>query len=107
MRGLCDSKISLPRLLCCLALLGVAGCGGYGEVGPRAYQYAQALYTITNLEKAEKLPGVAQQIDAAREAGELSPREAGWLQDIVSAARKGNWATANAQARRIMDAQVR
>jgi hypothetical protein len=89
-----------------LSLL-VSGCGGYGDVSPTAYEYAKALFSITNRRAEAKLDQVAGQIEAEQAAGKLSESEAGWLMAIVDDARDGQWQAANQAARRIMEDQVR
>ena len=102
----CEKKALGCGLWACgvLSLL-VCGCG-YGEVSPAAYAYAKALYGVANRQAADRLDAVDEQIAAAEEAGELSPREAGWLGDIVDEARDGDWKDAAAAARRMMEDQV-
>lgn len=83
------------------------GCGGYSGASPRAYEYAKALYAICNREAGAKLTEVVAQIDADVAAGELSPREAGWLTAIIDDAEKGDWKGAMSGARSIMEDQTR
>ncbi|MEX2112016.1 MAG: hypothetical protein WD845_02460 [Pirellulales bacterium] len=92
----------------CLVLLSalVGGCGGYGDISPTAYEYAKALYSITNRRADGKLNEVAAQIEATRVAGKLSDAEAGWLTDIVNDSRSGKWEAANSAARRMMEDQA-
>jgi len=75
-------------------------------VSPDTYQYAKALYSVTNRQQVERLEPVSAQIEQARQAGELPQREAGWLQAIVDDARTGDWQTANSAARQMMQDQV-
>lgn len=100
-------KFSSKGVACLLFVGGilVAGCG-YGEVSPNTYQYAQALYGLTNKRAEAKLDPVSAQIESARAAGELPDREAEWLQAIVADARRGDWQAANAAARRMMEDQI-
>ncbi|TWU00286.1 hypothetical protein Pla108_12350 [Botrimarina colliarenosi] len=88
-----------------VALLVVAGCG-YGEVSPKAYQFAKTLYGLCNRQTSEAIDPVAVQIGAAREAEEITQREADWLDAILNDARAGDWSAAQAAARRMMEDQV-
>jgi hypothetical protein len=101
----CRRAISC-RLLAIGLTLMVAGCG-YGELSPTAYQYAKALYGLSNRQAGERVEAVRVQIESARTAKEITPREAGWLIDIVDDCEKGRWKTANKSARRMMEDQVR
>jgi hypothetical protein len=95
--------------LCILAafcISVVAGCGGYGEVSPTAYEYAKAVYSIANRKATDTLDTTAEQIDAARQRGELSDREARWLAAMIDDAKEGDWEAAGQKARRMMEDQV-
>jgi hypothetical protein len=87
-------------------LLAVAGCG-YGEVSPTTYGYAKALYTLSNTQAADRIDEVANKIAAAADAGEVTQREAGWLNDICDQCRSGDWAGAQEAAKQIMRDQVK
>jgi hypothetical protein len=90
-----------------LAMLTVfKGCGGYGEVGPGAYEHAKALYSICNRQDASRLEIFSTSLTAAREAGEVTAREQEWLEDIAAMAQAGDWQDATAKARRLMEDQV-
>lgn len=88
------------------ALLAIVGCG-YGEVSPTAYGYAKALYTLSNTQAADRIEAVADQIAAAAEAGEVTQREADWLNDICDQCRSGDWAGAQEAAKRMMRDQIK
>lgn len=88
-------------------LLLTVGCGGYGEVSPTAYEYAKALYAISNRQASANLDGVEQQIDQAESVEQLTTQEAAWLTDIIADCRAGEWQTAQKAARRMMQDQVK
>ena len=92
-------------LLVSWLILTAIGCG-YGEISPMTYEYAKALYSISNRQAAERLDDVSRQIDSARQQGELSPQEAGWLQDIIDDARHNRWTKATQKSRQMMEDQV-
>ena len=92
-------------LVLLVALLTAGGCG-YGEVSSTAYEYAKALYNISNRRLADRLDGVERQIAASRDAGDISAKEEEWLQDIVAAARRNEWSQAMKSSRQIMEDQI-
>lgn len=89
-----------------IAALMPSGCG-YGPVSDTSYQYAKALYALSNRQSTDRVDAVQAQIDATEEAGELPPREAKWLRDICAQCRDGNWDAAQANARRMMTDQLK
>ena len=96
--------------LCWIVLLGslVASSGcGHPEVSPMAYDYAMALYTITNRKADGKLQEVRTQIELSVASGELTQVDARALNAIADKAGAGNWKSANQQCRALMEAQVR
>ena len=97
----------LSRYVLAAAMLAVAGCGGYGDISPDTYQYAKALYAITNRQVADKLDQVSQQIDLAQRQKRLADHEAQWLDEIIDDARAGQWKAANRAARQMMEDQVK
>lgn len=88
---------------CCMIVLG--GCG-YGELSPLGYQYANALHAISRRQRAEKLAEFGEQIEQSARAGQLSKAEIGWLRSILQLARNDDWATAVAESRALMEAQI-
>ena len=82
---------SMFRWACVWLLVGIVGCGGYGEVSPTAYEYAKALYAITNRKAQDQLANVTHGIQTSLADGRLSDRESGWLIGIVREAEDGNW----------------
>lgn len=101
-KRICFSKNWLLLAFCVLG----TGCGGYGEVSPTTYEYAKALYGISNRHAEGKLPSVGRGIAAAQMRGEISDREADWLAAIVTDATDGHWDAAQSAARRMMEDQV-
>jgi hypothetical protein len=101
-------KRAIPFQLSAISFvfLAIVGCG-YGEVSPTAYGYAKALYTLSNTQAANRTDEVANKIAAAAEAGEVTQREAGWLNDICEQCRRGDWAGAQEAAKRMMRDQVK
>lgn len=91
----------------CFVVASTAGCGGYGEVSPAAYEHAKALYSITNRKATDQLPRTREAIEAAQKAGDLPSHEAKWLTAIVDQAASGDWKQANQNCRTMMEDQVR
>ena len=89
-----------------LALCLCIGCSDYQGISPTAYQYAKALYSVTNRQRTEKLERVSDLITESQQQGEITSQEAAWLEGIIDDAREGEWQTAQREARRMMDDQV-
>ena len=87
-------------------LLIPSGCG-YGTVSRTGYEYAKALYSLSNRQSADRVNAAQAQIDAAADSGELSAQEAEWLRNICEQCRNGNWKSAQSNARRMMTDQVK
>ena len=97
------SRRILTILLLSLSL--VAGCG-YGEVSPTTYELAKSLYNISNRRLPGKLATAKAKIATAREDGDISKKEAQWLNTIIAQAEQDNWQRAMKSARRMMEDQV-
>lgn len=93
-------------LLTLTALVAVAGCG-YGPISDTGYEYAKALYAVSNRQAVDRLDAVEEQIEAAASAGQLPQNEARWLHNICKKCRQGEWKSAQADARRMMQDQVK
>ena len=89
-----------------LAILATLGCAQYGPISRPAYDYATALYSVSNRKSADKLGGISLQIRKACEAGEISKDEAQWLDEIVQQAQEGEWETAATSSRTMMEEQA-
>lgn len=89
-----------------LAVVLLSGCG-YGELSPKGYEYAKAMYNIASREADAQLDPFCEKLNAARDKGELSAEEADWLLKIADKARQGNWKSAANKARKLMQEQVR
>lgn len=102
-----NKLVLLVGLIAVLAVIfTVRGCGGYGEVGTEAYEYAKALYSICNRRDTKRLEQFSDSLKAAREAEEISEKEYAWMEDIIAEARAGNWEKATADSRQLMEDQV-
>ena len=81
------------------------GCG-YSEVSPRTYEIAKALYSVSNLKRAEGLEKAETLIDESLQAGEIIEKEANYLRGIVQQCRNGEWDQAQQECRQLMEDQV-
>lgn len=88
-----------------VSALSVAGCG-YGQVSPTAYEFAKALYAISNRQAGDRLDPISEQVTVARDDGQLTDREAKWLHDIIAQARDGYWKSAEQASRRMLEDQI-
>ena len=78
---------------------------GYGEVSPKTYEFATALYGACQTQSEERLNRV-EELLGSTEGQALPSNEHRWLKAIIERARKGNWPSAAKQARRMMEDQV-
>ncbi|MDG2409985.1 MAG: hypothetical protein P8M53_13330 [Pirellulales bacterium] len=92
----------LTYSLLCLSV----GCSDYQGISPTAYQYAKALYNVTNRKRSEKLDQVSDLIAVSRQDGQITEQEVEWLERIIEDARDGDWQTAQKTARQMMSDQV-
>ena len=82
------------------------GCRKYGDISPKAYEIAKALYSVCNRKDESGLDRITQLADEAATAGEISEDEQGYLLEIVATARAGDWESAMADARTMMSDQI-
>ena len=90
-------------LILCLGLISIIGCG-YGTISPKTYEYAKGLYTISNLKKSDQLDRASKLIEESLSKNEISSQEAGWLNEIISLSKNGNWEAASLSARKMLSA---
>jgi len=88
-----------------LVTLPFVGCG-YGEVTPRGYDYAKALYSICNRQDSSRLEQFVGLIESDLQEGKISQQEADWFRDIADRASAGDWQSANVSARELLEDQV-
>jgi hypothetical protein len=100
------TRDAVAWLAAALVMTTTTGCGGYGPVSKSAYDYATALYSATNGKVIAKVDEIDRRVHAARDAGELTPDEAEMLAAIIADARGGEWQTASAACRAMMEAQA-
>ena len=79
----------------------------YGEISPKGYQYAMAIYSAANGKNKPKVERISSMIDQSVAAEEISAEEANWLRGIVQKALDGDWQSANAAVRVLMEEQAR
>ena len=80
---------------------------GYGTVSPDAYQVARALYSSCLAKSEVRLEAVEWTInDAGDPPLEITAKEQRWLKAIIADAKAGNWQSAAADARQMMEDQV-
>lgn len=101
-QGVRNRRLVALAMLCALFL---PGCG-YPEVSPKTYEIAKALYAVCNLQRDDRLPIVIDLIEQSAASGEITRREASWLNAIVAEAESGRWNEAQLEARRLMEDQV-
>ena len=102
-------RIEIPRLsprLLLPLLIALIGCSDYQGISPTAYQYAKALYSVTNRKRSEKLDELNELITSSTREGTITTQEADWLLGVIDDAREGNWEMAQKTAIQMMHDQV-
>ena len=80
---------------------------GYGTVSPDAYQVAQALYSSCLAKSEVRLEAVESTVnDAGEQPLEITAKEQRWLKAMIADAKAGDWRSAAADARQMMEDQV-
>lgn len=99
--------MKMTAALCLLqACFLLTGCGS-NRVSPRATEYAQAIYTASNLQKESNLQPLRQKILLDRNEGALASHEADRLFQILDNAEAGEWVQAMQASRRLIEKQIR
>lgn len=100
--------------LIAVAALLLRGCDEYGEVSPRAYDVAKALYGACrrredpqSAPRSQILEKLRDQIEVSLRAHEISRDEYGYLTTMINKAERGDVKGAAASARLMMEEQVR
>lgn len=88
-----------------ILLILFAGCG-YPEVSPKTYELAKALYSVSNLKRADGLEKVERLISESLQAEEITDTEADYLREILQQCRDGEWDDAQQECRSLMEDQV-
>ncbi|MDA7503376.1 hypothetical protein OAF42_04700 [Planctomicrobium sp.] len=88
-----------------LILILLPGCG-YPEVSEKTYEITKALYSACNRQSDVQLAKIELIISNAREANEISAKEAKWLDQILMSAQEGGWESATAESRKLMEDQI-
>ncbi|QDV25465.1 hypothetical protein [Aureliella helgolandensis] len=78
----------------------------YGETSQLGYDCAIALYSACNQQDVQKLKQIAVIVETSVDANQLSEREMQWLQDIIALGQAGEWKTAIAKTRLLMETQL-
>ena len=105
-----SDQIRIPVLIGVAVLLVLGGLfyfnRGYGEVSPKTYEYATALFSICNRKDEARLEKISEMINESVASEEVSETEAGWLLAIVDEAKSGEWESALEDSRNLMEDQV-
>ena len=89
------------------AVLGLKMFNGYGEVSPRTYEFAKAIYAACLSKSNERLERVESMLTNSSDSQtEIPDKQREWLQGMVDLAKRGRWDTAANQARQMMEDQV-
>jgi len=96
---------TLNLAIFCAMALSLTGCG-YPEVSPQSYELSKALFSACNRKDEDHLSRVETMISEGISDGTVSQREADWLNQIIADARDGDWQSAAAESRQLMNDQV-
>lgn len=87
-----------------LGLLYILVFRGYGEVSPKAYEFASAIYGACLTKNQTRLQKAAELIAADEE---LPDNERRILNSMIQTAQNGSWESAAANAKRLLKAQAK
>ncbi|EAQ82687.1 hypothetical protein [Blastopirellula marina] len=90
------------RLFLFAALLLVLGCTRYPAVSGEAYEMAETLSTVCNLQNGKQLQEYRDLINDRMNAKQLSESEHALLTRIADIAEAGDWQLAEQEARQLM-----
>jgi hypothetical protein len=91
---------------CSLALALVAGCGSNPTLSQPAYQQAMALFNAVSRKDEAALSRLRDLITQARVDSKISTAEANLLLAVIENAQRGNWDSATARMRKLMERQA-
>lgn len=98
------SLIAATLALLCVG--AIVGCSKYGRTSEQGYKYATALYSVCNLEDAQRLEKLQEMVAADLESGAITTQEARWIESVVEHAADGDWETAKRKSRKLMEDQL-
>lgn len=101
-----DFNISTVLILITCLFCTTSGCTGYGKVSDRTYELAKALYSICNAKDEQRLVKIRTMISDEKPGVAMTAREIDWLENIVEQAEAGQWDSASAKARQLMEDQA-
>ena len=99
-----NSKSSV-RALILIFSTAILGCGGYGEVSRKTYEFSMALYSACQSRSDERLSKIEELLSEAN-VEELPANERRWLEAIIARAQNNHWEAAANNARQMMEDQV-
>ncbi|PQO35177.1 hypothetical protein [Blastopirellula marina] len=92
----------MSKYVCAALLLLAVGCMRYPEVSGSAYEMAETLSTVCNLQSDQQLQDYRTLIDDRLAASELTASEHAMLTKIADMAESGAWQGAELEARQVM-----
>lgn len=87
------------------ATIFVSGCG-YAKIGPAAYELTVALDQAVERRSLEQIGKAGVIIETRQDAGEITAKEAEYLNAVVRTAESGDWTGARQQTLAILKDQV-
>ncbi|PQO47969.1 hypothetical protein [Blastopirellula marina] len=92
----------MSKYVCAALLLLAVGCKRNPEVSGSAYEMAETLSTVCNLQSDQQLQDYRTLIDDRLAASELTASEHAMLTKIADMAEAGDWQGAELEARQVM-----
>lgn len=86
-------------------LIFVAGCG-YPRISPAAVELTKVIDTVCNLRSAAQIEPARGLVLERYQEGAVSEEERRLLETILNVAEKGQWESAAARCRRLLEAQT-
>lgn len=99
-------KVAVAAGLAILVVCVALSLSSYGTVSDQTYAFAKALYAVCDRKDDVRLRDAASKIQSAKDNGEISSQEAGWLTEIITEAESGRWQDARKIARTLLASQV-
>lgn len=89
-----------------LGIVLVTGCGSNPILSQPAYQKAIAVFSAIGRKDLATLSKLRELITKSKAESEISANEADLLLAVIDNAKDGNWESASARMRKLMDKQV-
>lgn len=108
--GMCCTKLRTKFRSAGLHFLILAlifnGCAEYHRASPEGCRIAVALFSACSLRDERRLRHVSEEVRRANQSEQITQRETHWFNSIIESAKSGDWETAHAEIRSLLEAQI-